>query len=749
MPKSWTEVSSSPQFQALSPTDQEAARNQYFNEVVAPRLSPEDMPLARSQFDRETARGAFAEGVQSGDEARALAAGDTRSKMRPEDISRAYDFAAERGDRNESQKMARAYVDREKADSPLMMGVGDAVRSVARGVPVLGGLADEANAATSALMGGGYQKSLDYQRARDEAYDEAHPVASTVWQLGGGLASGVGIAAKVAPALSAMPRAFALGSGLGGGAALGAADQFTRGEGVDDRVSRALLGGAIGGAAGVAAPVLASGLEMGTNKVVDALLRNGSIGKLGLGSPENDILRRSLMADGTLGERGVQNIASAGPDGMLVDASPNLVSILDTAIQRSGGGAQQAKAAIESRVGNATKDVTKSLDATLGRPAGVTATETGIRQGTSASRSAAYDAAYNAPIDYARPEAMSLQDLLKRVPGNIVNRANQLMKLEGEQSKQIMAHIADDGAVTYERLPDVRQLDYITRALNNEAKAGEGAGSLGGQTDLGRAFGNLSRDIRGAVKDLVPEYATALDTAAQPIRAREALRLGEGALSPSMSRDAFAEELRGMSAAEKAALKQGVRSHIDDTIANVSRTITDPNVDAREAAKAIKDLSSRAAREKIEMVVGKPAAESMFRDLDKAARAFDLRASVTTNSKTFARGAMDDAIKTATEPGMVGTLLEGRPVNAGQRLVQALTGMTPERRAGQQEQIYGNLVNALTSTRGQDAQKLLQKFAEANTKRGGGQKLAEALGIIGSGAVALPAYQASNRLANK
>ncbi|MCZ4093046.1 hypothetical protein [Sinorhizobium psoraleae] len=51
-----------------------------------------------------------------------------------------------------------------------------------------------------------------------------------------------------------------------------------------------------------------------------------------------------------------------------------------------------------------------------------------------------------------------------------------------------------------------------------------------------------------------------------------------------------------MSAAERRGVAQGIRSQIDEKIANVTRAVQDGNMDAREAIKGLKDLSSRAAR---------------------------------------------------------------------------------------------------------------------------------------------------------
>lgn len=53
MPKAWKDVLVDPQFQALSPGDKEAARAQYFNEVVSPQVPEEDRATARQQFDNQ------------------------------------------------------------------------------------------------------------------------------------------------------------------------------------------------------------------------------------------------------------------------------------------------------------------------------------------------------------------------------------------------------------------------------------------------------------------------------------------------------------------------------------------------------------------------------------------------------------------------------------------------------------------------------------------------------------------------
>jgi len=56
MAKSWNDVAQSDQFQSLSPEQQTAARDQYFNQVVAPKVPKEHLDDAKSQFDEASSK---------------------------------------------------------------------------------------------------------------------------------------------------------------------------------------------------------------------------------------------------------------------------------------------------------------------------------------------------------------------------------------------------------------------------------------------------------------------------------------------------------------------------------------------------------------------------------------------------------------------------------------------------------------------------------------------------------------------
>src|SRR3974390_2808377 len=52
--KTWAEVEQSQAYQAMAPEDRDAARGQYFDQVVAPQVPQADRAAARPQFDHPT-----------------------------------------------------------------------------------------------------------------------------------------------------------------------------------------------------------------------------------------------------------------------------------------------------------------------------------------------------------------------------------------------------------------------------------------------------------------------------------------------------------------------------------------------------------------------------------------------------------------------------------------------------------------------------------------------------------------------
>lgn len=607
------------------------------------------------------------------------------------------------------------------------------------GVPFVGSWLDEAVGAT---MG---DTARDAWRATSGAMDRQNPNESTALNIGGAVAGSIPAVIAGGPAVVANAgktfgvralQAAVLGGLVGGaeGAAYGAGKE-------GDRAGNAMFGGGIGTIGGVvlgaAAPYVGAGVASVWNR-----LKGSDVAVIQSQFGISRLAARTIKSALDSGDiRKAQNtLRRAGGDAMLADAGQPARELLDAAAKTGGRAGQIVSDAVNTRVAKEASNLTVALDKTFGKPQGRASIARDIRTGTATSRQDAYDLAYSMPIDYSGAGGQAIEGALARVPASAINTANALMKAEGHESAQILIEVGKDGAVTFKRLPDVRQIDYITRALNDVAAKEDGAGKLGGKTQLGGAYEALSRQLRGLVRGQVPEYGAALDIASDAISQVNAGKLGYSLLKSGTTREDVAEAMKGASAAEIAAAKKGVRSFIDDTLANVRAAFTDPNTDVREAAKALKDLSSRANRDKLATILGPKQAVAFFRDLDKATVAFELKAAVAENSKTAIRGAIQGTVKSGVRPGALETLAAGKPVEAAKRFVEIFTGDSAEAQAIREAGVFEEIARALTGKKGADARAALNLVTRAmsgqqvtgNQAAFIGQTVARTLALTGS-----------------
>lgn len=541
-----------------------------------------------------------------------------------------------------------------------------------------------------------YDAAVGDERQKLADYKHFYPGRATAAEIAGAIPTSLGT-------VTALERVLGRGAGGAIGAGEGFAYGFGEGEGGPGaRAMHAIPNTALGGAFGAAAPLVARGAANASQGLAAGRIAD----RLGVSRPASDILRFTTQADDSLSNEGIRRIASAGPNGMLADAGPASQRLLDTIVQSGGPGARVARERVQGRVTNASAQVPASLDRALG-PAGA------ARPAKDANINPLYEQAYATPIDYARPEGQIIENLVNtRVPRAAIEKANALMRLEGEGSRQVLIDQAENGAVTLRQMPDVRQLDYITRGLADTAEDTRVVGR--GMTNEGRLMSGLSREIRQNMRALVPAYGDALDTAAGYLRERSAREFGEEMLNPRFSSADIDDVVGAMGNAERQRLAQGVRQHIDDTLANVETTLADPNQDSREALTALRALSSRASRNKIEAVVGPGAANDMFRSLDQADKAFQLRASIRDNSATAARQIVDRQIRGATEDGVVNAAKRGEILSLDDsgllaRAIQMTTGATEAGRRTEGEGVRTEVADVLTR-QGPDAMRLLRRL---------------------------------------
>jgi hypothetical protein len=606
---------------------------------------------------------------------------------------------------------------------------------VVRGVPFVGSYADEVVGAVSPQAGENMRRTTD-------AMERQRPGQTTALNVLGGIAGAVPMALAAAPAVQALAPAarsgrLALGAVTGAltGATEGAIWGAGEGETGQERLeSAAKTGGlgAVGGAViGALAPVAGDVLQAAWRRLAQSDVATIAA-QLNISRPAAVVVRDALQTGDM--QAAQQALARAGDDAMLADAGIPARQLLDASAQTGGPAGQIVRQAVDARVTDASRNMTGALDQTLGAPRGERQLMDSIRQQNAPQRSTAYDAAYSAAINYSAPEGMALERLMTRVPASAIRRANELMRIRGEQSPQIMATIDEaTNTVTLQRMPDVRQTHYIMQALDDIAAGTDGTGTFGRQNTYGGSIERLRSEISQNLRAAVPEFATAQNLAADTARELRATELGRNLFG--MAREDVARMLSNATPAERRAAEQGLRSYIDDVTARVTRTITDGNTEAREGIKVLRDFSSRQNQTNLRILLGQERADTLLDELDRATTAFELRAAIAENSKTAARQAIQEGVEGRTT-GVLSTLMQGEPVNATKLLVQALTGETAEAVQIRQMGLYEEIARALTQSRGDRARTALRMVELAmNGQRLSNRQAELVASALSSGAV--------------
>lgn len=604
------------------------------------------------------------------------------------------------------------------ADEILLSGVPTGLAPLTKfneGLPFIGSYTDE----LTGLLGG--QRAQDYQRAISEAYQRQNPTASTALGLGGSaLGTAATIAATPARVLSAiagpvgMRTLPAVGRGLLAGAAGGAVEGGIYGAGTGtDAASRAAgagqgaaVGGALGGLLGGVMPLAAKGAQnvMGyvNRSDVDQIAK-----EFGISKQAATVIRNTFDQGGDF-NAAREAILRAGDEGMVADAGFAAQALLDAAASTGGQAGTIARNEIEGRMIRTNEALDTGLDAALGpAPLGPKTAVADIARRTAPARSDAYRAAYSTPINYASDQGRAIEEVLSRIPHEdmmaAIKEANAQMLADGVTNQQIMASVLDDGRVVYREMPNVQQLDEIKKSLQRMAYSKANTDDFGRLIGPGIRYNSLAGQLRDATAAAVPDYRTAVQIGGDKMAEDRAFQLGRNILNPKTEIEDVGLELgKNPSQAQIAAAKSGLRSAIYKTMGDVRAIASDPNIDAREVVKAVTDMSSANARAKIKALMGKEA-DALLKQIDQAAQSAQVRAAMAVNSKTAIRGNIKADVTALTEPGIIGSAMQGEPVNTSKALIQAVTGQTKEYTVAQQQKIFANIAKALTEKKGKSA----------------------------------------------
>lgn len=610
------------------------------------------------------------------------------------------------------------------------------------------GFADE-------IAAGGDERTLAALRAKRGMDETQHPIATTGGDVSGAIMGSVPLTMAAAPAVPAIAPASLAGRIVGGGvvgSAVGAAEGglagagYANGENIKDAaIQGARIGGLFGGIFGAAAPAAASGIKslagMWKGRDTKTISR-----VLGVDKATAEVIKRGMSADDPV--KALAKINAAGPDAMLADSGKGMAGLLDASMQFSPGAARVAGGRIEERAARAGKRLVAVFDDLLGAADdGIKTAAKGVASRTAKIREAAYERAFSKPIDYASDAGKAIDDVVARVPKDrlsaAIKTANDAMQIEGRTAKQIMATIADDGTVKFSKPLDIFQLNELKKALGETARGA--VDQFGRLTGEGRRIKSLEVDLAKALGEAVPEYRTAVKLGGDKIAEDQALALGRKMLSPQVTREEVIETLGTASRDAKAAAKKGLRIAIDEKMANIRAVVSDGNVDAREAMAMIKDLSSKAARQKAVALMGSKSADRLFDALDEATAHLELRAAVARNSATAGRLAIKQGVEDVVGDSVLDAARDGEPINFIKRGVQALTGGSKARKDAELQRIYAVIGDALTGPQGADAKRAMAAISKALEGQPIKDADAELIARLLSSGGALVGYQTETR----
>ena len=559
--------------------------------------------------------------------------------------------------------------------------------SSVQGIPFVGEYGDEI---VGSVMGDDTQDQI---RAAQAAVADRRPGQAFAGQLGMGVAATLPLAAlgTLGRGASLLRTALTGGAvGATGGAIEGGVSGYGSGETPDERstnaLQRAILGGAVGGSLGALAPVAGAGI--GRLLAVRPAQQVSKTAAEAAASPE--AMRGAAQLGGMQPTLAAPTIPTS-----LAEASTPYRRGLDASMSVPNPAIDPTMGLLNRYASEASGRLKGTLDELLGETEGVATRQRQLMEQTAEQRAAFYDDAYEQIIDYSGAAGDQLRGALNSVDDDVIRAANRNMRRDELTSRQISVEMDDAGNITgFSTLPDVRQIDYMTRAISNNIEAAKASNK---PEDVATLTRQLNR-IRGQLDTLVPEYKAARGLAGDVIREREALNTGYEVLSTAMKRDEVGMALEGMTERELSNVRSGLRQHIDDIMARASSPLDPDGDEYKEAMRALTSMSNRQNQDKIRMVMGDEAADALFAQLKETVppmltRMQGVAAGSQTAPRALAQGVIDEGTGSAPTGDPISDLRAGAqnilrygsrtPMEARQEVAAELAPLLAQQRTPQ------------------------------------------------------------------
>lgn len=607
----------------------------------------------------------------------------------------------------------------------------------------IGGSPTPQTVSTAPTYQGRYDEELARQRAQLRSNAEAHPALTTGANIAGNIA-GIGAAT-----LAGLPTAPAMGAGLGGnmlrmgaaGAAYGGAQGFGEGEGgFERRAESAIMPAAFGGAFGAAMPVAGAAVRAGAESApgqwiarnvaapvtqrIAAAVEGVPRRSLSAAAPDGtpsvagpltqfsqsvedparagaiDRLATAMQRSGMSREQIERRLAQLGPEAMLADLDPQLMSQARMANTMPGETRTWAKNVLESRDRQAGNRLVSAFEGSEPPPSSFALRGEG--QAFDKYASAVGERAYGAMRDQKLRVSTEMQRIMAEAPDI------------GEAIATIQSQTKGTGT----RLSPIELIDRVKQYLNKTADAAFASGKVLNKADLAAladrfetAFWRANPEAQTAAQAYrlaksLPEYFDA---------GRSFLRRGSSESATEASAPALAELLAGANGQQVVAARAGATNAARETALEGTRP-------ARALAQRIDE--STPVRDKLAELYGAgPGSRIMSR---------------ASTERTFAETS-NDILRGSKTADKAAEIFDNAGVRIGasgasprlwERFVDIAKAMT-----GPNESVRNQIGRMTLTADAERNAEILRLAFEALRKRQAGQPLAAAL--AGSGGASL------------
>ena len=423
-----------------------------------------------------------------------------------------------------------------------------------------------------------YQEIRDFLRGAQADVQEDYPKSAGLGRISGAVAMGGPLAARLlsmGPAASTT--AGKLGQAAASGATAGGIGAIGEAESPEDIPNRALWGMGLGGAGGLATQGAASGIGGVASNIAERMASSRLSKPFGLDQAARNeaekLIARAVNRDMPSGVSPMSmpgmlqaRADKLGEEARLVDVAPqgavNTRQLLDTVANQPGRTAQQAETAIRQRhAGRANRMIEAAL----------AFSPVGLRK---------YRDEASALIAGREAEAKPLYDQLRQMTikadDELLAKIQSAMKLAGGNVRKIAtAEDVPTSGFSQDAIP-IRFLDTLKRALYAAETAPNATNAQTGKVnDVGRAIGNLRRDIVAKLDELTTDpktgeslYKAARDAYAGPSEVLGAMDKGYRAMGSNEWR--VKDITADLSASEIDAFRFGAFSALKDKLGTQS-----------------------------------------------------------------------------------------------------------------------------------------------------------------------------------